>query len=201
MILFVSVPCHKLFIAHYEHVFAEPQAFIEPLADFLELSPDSKQASKPSLLVIDIHSFTILIIIIIIIIITLIIVLFLFSHHICTHTNENPCPSRLRAGAGDPSERQAGPPSASPPAPAHPVQAVPGALQRGGLLPKGMCVKIVVVVAIYYTLYLFYAICIIFIHEHLRCIYIFESYCAIYVYYYIVNECQLLTDTNTGTIQ
>ena len=31
------VPCHKIFIAHYEHLLADPKAFIEPLSIFLQL--------------------------------------------------------------------------------------------------------------------------------------------------------------------
>lgn len=36
------VPCHKTFIAHYEHALADPQAFLEPLATFLELDTSAK---------------------------------------------------------------------------------------------------------------------------------------------------------------
>lgn len=31
-----GVPCHRLFVAHYEHVLAKPTVYAEPLADFLE---------------------------------------------------------------------------------------------------------------------------------------------------------------------
>jgi hypothetical protein len=37
-----SIPCHKTFIAHYEHALADPQAFVEPLAAFLELDAAAK---------------------------------------------------------------------------------------------------------------------------------------------------------------
>jgi hypothetical protein len=36
------IPCHKTFIAHYEHALADPHAFLEPLAAFLELSAPAK---------------------------------------------------------------------------------------------------------------------------------------------------------------
>lgn len=36
------ISCHKIFIAHYEHVLAEPRSFIEPLAHFLELGEGEK---------------------------------------------------------------------------------------------------------------------------------------------------------------
>jgi hypothetical protein len=39
------IPCHKTFIAHYEHALADPQAFLEPLAAFLELAPAAKMVS------------------------------------------------------------------------------------------------------------------------------------------------------------
>lgn len=31
------IPCHKIFIAHYEHILANPKSYIEPLSAFLEL--------------------------------------------------------------------------------------------------------------------------------------------------------------------
>ena len=52
-----GVPCHKIFIAHYEHALTDPHAFLEPLSQFLELAPAakrilkerlSKQAKRPS---------------------------------------------------------------------------------------------------------------------------------------------------------
>jgi hypothetical protein len=42
---FPSVPCHRMFIAHYEHVLADPKAFIEPLSTFLELDSMQKEVS------------------------------------------------------------------------------------------------------------------------------------------------------------
>jgi len=36
------VPCHKVFIAHYEHAIAEPSAYVEPLSAFLELNAQQK---------------------------------------------------------------------------------------------------------------------------------------------------------------
>eukprot|EP01035_Chromulina_nebulosa_P018513 gene18513-24230_t len=38
-----GVPCNRIFIAHYEHVLAEPSAYKEPLANFLELSSKEKE--------------------------------------------------------------------------------------------------------------------------------------------------------------
>lgn len=38
-----SIPCHKIFIAHYEHVLADPNAYVTPLSDFLQLGPKGKQ--------------------------------------------------------------------------------------------------------------------------------------------------------------
>lgn len=43
-----SVPCHKMFIAHYEHFMNNPQAFGEPLAAFLELDDRRKQVMELS---------------------------------------------------------------------------------------------------------------------------------------------------------
>jgi hypothetical protein len=37
-----GVPCHRTFIAHYEHTLADPIAFINPLAAFLELDSNAK---------------------------------------------------------------------------------------------------------------------------------------------------------------
>jgi hypothetical protein len=37
-----GVPCHRLFVAHYEHVLAKPTVYAEPLAEFLELDPSKK---------------------------------------------------------------------------------------------------------------------------------------------------------------
>eukprot|EP01033_Poteriospumella_lacustris_P003203 gene3203-2356_t len=44
-----GISCHKIFIAHYEHVLAEPRSFIEPLAHFLELGEGEKTALKQRL--------------------------------------------------------------------------------------------------------------------------------------------------------
>lgn len=38
-----KTPCHRIFIAHYEHVLADPRAFLEPLSQFLELSEAEKK--------------------------------------------------------------------------------------------------------------------------------------------------------------
>eukprot|EP01041_Mallomonas_annulata_P002281 gene2281-4439_t len=48
-----GVPCHKTFIAHYEHVLTDPSAYIGPLSDFLQLTPSqikvlSSRLSTPS---------------------------------------------------------------------------------------------------------------------------------------------------------
>lgn len=44
-----AVPCHKIFIAHYEHALADPPAFLEPLSTFLELDADAKKVLKARL--------------------------------------------------------------------------------------------------------------------------------------------------------
>eukprot|EP01034_Spumella_vulgaris_P024632 gene24632-31000_t len=44
-----AIPCHKTFIAHYEHALADPQAFIEPLSQFLELDKGSREIIKKRL--------------------------------------------------------------------------------------------------------------------------------------------------------
>jgi len=44
-----GVPCDRMFIAHYEQALADPMAFIEPLATFLELAPPAKDALKTRL--------------------------------------------------------------------------------------------------------------------------------------------------------
>eukprot|EP01036_Dinobryon_divergens_P031037 gene31037-40374_t len=44
-----GVPCHRTFIAHYEHVLADPQAFIEPLTQFLELDSSQKEVLRKRL--------------------------------------------------------------------------------------------------------------------------------------------------------
>lgn len=36
------IPCNKIFIAHYEHVLADPMAYHEPLSSFLDLSTTAK---------------------------------------------------------------------------------------------------------------------------------------------------------------
>ncbi len=38
-----KIPCNRIFIAHYEHVLADPRAFLEPLSQFLELSESEKK--------------------------------------------------------------------------------------------------------------------------------------------------------------
>jgi len=37
-----QVPCHKIFIAHYEHAIGDPSAYVEPLSAFLELNTSQK---------------------------------------------------------------------------------------------------------------------------------------------------------------
>ena len=44
-----SAPCHKTFIAHYEHALADPAAFLNPLASFLELGATETVALKKRL--------------------------------------------------------------------------------------------------------------------------------------------------------
>ena len=44
-----GVPCHRMFIAHYEQTLADPIAFIEPLASFLELDATAKETLKSRL--------------------------------------------------------------------------------------------------------------------------------------------------------
>ena len=44
-----GVPCDRMFIAHYEQALADPMAFIEPLAAFLELAPPAKDTLKTRL--------------------------------------------------------------------------------------------------------------------------------------------------------
>ena len=41
-----KVPCNRIFLAHYEHVLADPRAFLEPLSQFLELSEPEKRVSE-----------------------------------------------------------------------------------------------------------------------------------------------------------
>lgn len=41
----ISIPCQKTFIAHYEHALGDPQAFVEPLAAFLELDAAAKKVA------------------------------------------------------------------------------------------------------------------------------------------------------------
>ena len=41
-----GVPCHKTFIAHYEHALADPQAFIEPLSLFLEIDAAGREVGR-----------------------------------------------------------------------------------------------------------------------------------------------------------
>jgi hypothetical protein len=44
-----GVPCHRIFVAHYEQALADPIAFIEPLSAFLELNEKAKQTLKSRL--------------------------------------------------------------------------------------------------------------------------------------------------------
>ena len=37
------VPCHKIFIAHYEHVLGDPAAYVKPLSTFLELTESAQK--------------------------------------------------------------------------------------------------------------------------------------------------------------
>ena len=48
-----GVPCNRVFIAHYEHVLAKPNALAEPLSDFLEFTPKQKQEFKRILTAMD----------------------------------------------------------------------------------------------------------------------------------------------------
>ena len=41
-----GVPCHRVFIAHYEHVLAKPSAYIEPLSDFMEFGIQQRSQFK-----------------------------------------------------------------------------------------------------------------------------------------------------------
>ena len=41
--LLSSVPCNRIFVAHYEHILAEPAAYVEPLSNFLELDGNEKE--------------------------------------------------------------------------------------------------------------------------------------------------------------
>lgn len=41
--------CHRTFIAHYEHILADPTTYINPLASFLELGPAEKEALRKRL--------------------------------------------------------------------------------------------------------------------------------------------------------
>jgi hypothetical protein len=41
-----KVPCNRIFLAHYEHVLADPRAFLEPLSQFLELSENDKKVNS-----------------------------------------------------------------------------------------------------------------------------------------------------------
>jgi hypothetical protein len=41
-----GVPCNRVFVAHYEHVLAKPNAYAEPLSDFLEFGPKQRQDFK-----------------------------------------------------------------------------------------------------------------------------------------------------------
>jgi len=45
-----GIPCAKIFIAHYEFIRAAPEAFLEPLTDFLALAPEKKSVLKSNLL-------------------------------------------------------------------------------------------------------------------------------------------------------
>ncbi len=37
-----NIPCHKIFVAHYEHFLSDPGAYFEPLSAFLELGSGAK---------------------------------------------------------------------------------------------------------------------------------------------------------------
>lgn len=50
-----GIPCHKTFIAHYEHALADPQAFIEPLSLFLETDAAGREVRRPSLVFIAVN--------------------------------------------------------------------------------------------------------------------------------------------------
>jgi hypothetical protein len=41
-----GVPCHQIFLAHYEHVLHSPHKYMEPLAKFMELNSNGKQMLK-----------------------------------------------------------------------------------------------------------------------------------------------------------
>jgi len=42
------IPCHKMFIAHYEHVLADATAYHEPLADFMEFDSRKREVKNDS---------------------------------------------------------------------------------------------------------------------------------------------------------
>lgn len=41
------IPCHKVFVAHYEHILGDPMSYLEPLTDFLELEEAPARVSEP----------------------------------------------------------------------------------------------------------------------------------------------------------
>ena len=41
--------CHKIFIAHYEHILSRPMDFFHPLSSFLEFDTQQKQTFKARL--------------------------------------------------------------------------------------------------------------------------------------------------------
>ena len=43
------IPCHKIFIAHYEHILSSPKSYIEPLSAFLELDKKAQNDLKRKL--------------------------------------------------------------------------------------------------------------------------------------------------------
>lgn len=47
--IFDRAACHRTFIAHYEHALADPAAYVNPLASFLELGPTEKEALRKRL--------------------------------------------------------------------------------------------------------------------------------------------------------
>jgi hypothetical protein len=47
-----KVPCNKIFVAHYEQVLGDPEAYIEPLSDFLELDTSAKSVRTFTLLIL-----------------------------------------------------------------------------------------------------------------------------------------------------
>jgi hypothetical protein len=40
------IPCHKLFVAHYEHIMGDPMSYLDPLVEFLELGEFSTRVRR-----------------------------------------------------------------------------------------------------------------------------------------------------------